>query len=201
MDVHTLSVVIITLIFIDNYTGRCEPWILACAITRCGRIFADFVVCAAGRDSGPTLLARQIIPADFAVTNYLGREAVYSNRYTVSVDICKRVIPSFPITITSSNGLSRSFCLQWIDSRFLSDFSNFFRLFSTSSCAPNNSQSIHTHTHHTLSLALALPNSFCLSHGLRFILFAINKVKSDADYLHRKAQWKMTPLRSVWNRF
>ena len=185
MDVHALPVDIISLIFIDNYTGRCEPWILARAITRCGRVFADFIVCAAGRDSGPTLLARQIIPADFAVTNYLGREAVYSNRYTVSVGICKRVIPSVPITITNSNGLSRSFCLQWIDSRFLSDFSNFFCLFSTFSCASK----------HSLSLSLSLSNSFCVSHGLRFILFAINKVKSDADYLRRKAEWKMTPLR------
>lgn len=105
---------------------------LARAITRCGRIFADFIVCTADRDSGPTLLARQIIPADFAVTNYLGRKAVYSNRYTVSVGICKRVIPSIPITITNSNGPLRSFCLRRIDNRFLSDFSifSFFLFFS-----------------------------------------------------------------------
>lgn len=105
---------------------------LARAITRCGRIFADFIVCTADRDSGPTLLARQIIPADFAVTNYLGRKAVYSNRYTVSVGICKRVIPSIPITITNSNGPLRSFYLRRIDNRFLSDFSifSFFLFFS-----------------------------------------------------------------------
>ena len=155
MDVHTLSIVIITLIFIDNYTGRCEPWILARAITRCGRIFADFVVCAAGRDSGPTLLARQIIPADFAVTNYLGREAVYSNRYTVSVGICKRVIPSVPITITNSNGLSRSFCLQWIDSRFLSDFSNFSVSFLRSPVRKTTIKAL------SLPLSLSLSPSLC----------------------------------------
>lgn len=124
---------------------------LARAITRCGRIFADFIVCTADRDSGPTLLARQIIPADFAVTNYLGRKAVYSNRYTVSVGICKRVIPSIPITITNSNGLLRSFCLRRIDNRFLSDFSIFsfflffFFFFSVSCLSP-----IFSHIKHSI---------------------------------------------------
>lgn len=59
----------------------------------------------------PHLLARQIIPTDFAVTNYLGHEAVYSNRtHCVSVDICMHVIThDFYITIANSNGQSRSF--------------------------------------------------------------------------------------------
>jgi len=69
--------------------------ILACAITRSGRVFADFIVCTADRYSGPALLARQIIPADFAVTNYLGCEAVYSNKYTVFADICACTLSQF----------------------------------------------------------------------------------------------------------
>lgn len=144
---------------------------LARAITRCGRIFADFIVCTADRDSGPTLLARQIIPADFAVTNYLGRKAVYSNRYTVSVGICKRVIPSIPITITNSNGLLRSFCLRRIDNRFLSDFSIFsfflffFFFFSVSCLSP-----IFSHIKHSIKPALSL----CVPY--------INTFRAHADY-------------------
>lgn len=70
--------------------------ILGRAITRRSRIFADFIVCTARRDSGPTLLARQIIPADFVVTNYLGHEAVYSNRYTVSSQCLQTRYPRHP---------------------------------------------------------------------------------------------------------
>lgn len=58
--------------------------LLARAIIRVERIFADFIVCTPDWDCRPALLAWQIIPADFAVTNYLGHEAVYSNRYTMS---------------------------------------------------------------------------------------------------------------------
>lgn len=73
-----------------------RAWILGRAITRCDRIFADFIVCTACRDSGPTLLARQIIPADFVVTNYLEHEAVYSNRYTVSSHCLRTRYPPYP---------------------------------------------------------------------------------------------------------
>lgn len=149
---------------------------LARAITRCGRIFADFIVCTADRDSGPTLLARQIIPADFAVTNYLGRKAVYSNRYTVSVGICKRVIPSIPITITNSNGLLRSFCLRRIDNRFLSDFSIFsfflffFFFFSVSCLSP-----IFSHIKHSIKPCDLYPAlSLCVPY--------INTFRAHADY-------------------
>lgn len=179
---------------------------LARAITRCGRIFADFIVCTADRDSGPTLLARQIIPADFAVTNYLGRKAVYSNRYTVSVGICKRVIPSIPITITNSNGPLRSFCLRWIDNRFLSDFSIFsfflFFLFFFSFVSLSYFFTYQTFDKAMRSLSSSLPPCTIYQHvscprGLHFILFVINKVKSDADYLHRKVQWKIISLCSI----
>lgn len=153
---------------------------LARAITRCGRIFADFIVCTADRDSGPTLLARQIIPADFAVTNYLGRKAVYSNRYTVSVGICKRVIPSIPITITNSNGPLRSFCLRRIDNRFLSDFSifSFFLFFSCFFFSVSCLSPIFSHIKHSIkpcnlypALSLCVPyiNTFRVWITLHFI--------------------------------
>lgn len=180
---------------------------LARAITRCGRIFADFIVCTADRDSGPTLLARQIIPADFAVTNYLGRKAVYSNRYTVSVGICKRVIPSIPITITNSNGLLRSFCLRRIDNRFLSDFSIFsfflfFFFFFFSFVSLSYFFTYQTFDKAMRSLSSSLPLRTIYQHvscprGLHFILFVINKVKSDTNYLHRKIQWKIISLCSI----
>lgn len=180
---------------------------LARAITRCGRIFADFIVCTADRDSGPTLLARQIIPADFAVTNYLGRKAVYSNRYTVSVGICKRVIPSIPITITNSNGPLRSFCLRRIDNRFLSDFSIFsfflFFLFFFSFVSLSYFFTYQTFDKAMRSLSNSLPLCTIYQHGscgLHFILFVINKVKSDTDYLHRKVQWKIISLCSIWRK-
>jgi hypothetical protein len=44
----------------------------------------------------PALLAGQIIPADLAVTNYLGREAVYSDRCTARVALFARGPVQFP---------------------------------------------------------------------------------------------------------
>lgn len=170
---------------------------LARAITRCGRIFADFIVCTADRDSGPTLLARQIIPADFAVTNYLGRKAVYSNRYTVSVGICKRVIPSIPITITNSNGPLRSFCLRRIDNRFLSDFSifSFFLFFSCFFFSVSCLSPIFSHIKHSikpcnlypalfLSLCTIYQHVSCVDYTSFYL---INKVKSghSVTYIER----------------
>lgn len=83
------------MIFTDNnMKGHDHGYLHVQLVARMrARVFADFIVYTADRYSGPALLARQIIPADFAVTNYLGRKAVYSNKYTMSVDICMHVIP------------------------------------------------------------------------------------------------------------
>lgn len=98
------------MIFTDN-NMKGHDWIDTQLVMRMrARVFADFIVYTEDRYSRPALLARQIIPVDFAVTNYLGRKAVYSNKYTMSVDICIHVIhPHFYITIANSNGQSRSF--------------------------------------------------------------------------------------------